>query len=437
MGNRSQLELMGQRLLDTARTELMLAMRFMGPALCSLEPVMDLSTKRVGTDSVSMRYNPTWLMQVYLEHPYIVVRTYLHTILHCLFRHMFGLDEHADEELWDLASDISVESVIDGMDEPAVNRTPSDFREEWYGILEKEVKVLTAERIYRYFLNHEPEYLLKMKLLAEFCADDHVFWRLMSDEKEEKGKLPASQDLKSRQEEWKKTAKRVRSEMKFDAKHAGMGTGSLERILAAETRERTKYRDLLSHFTVNREECRVDPDSFDYVFYTYGMELYGNMPLIEENEFMESNRVRDLVIAIDTSASCSEELLQRFLNETAEVLLDKERFFDLTEIHIVECDTEVKKDVLLKTPDEMTHYLSGFHLCGGGGTDFRPVFRYVEDLQKKGKLRALKGLIYFTDGFGRYPENPPPYEAAFVFWKDDRVCAEDAPDWALSVYLDE
>ena len=34
-------------------------------------------------------------------------------------------------------------------------------------------------------------------------------------------------------------------------------------------------------FTVLKEEIEVDPDSFDPVFYSYGMSLYGNMPLIE------------------------------------------------------------------------------------------------------------------------------------------------------------
>ena len=82
------------------------------------------------------------------------------------------------------------------------------------------------------------------------------------------------------------------------AGRAGSGKGSLTRVLGFDLRERLSYRELLRKFTVIREECRVDPDSFDYGFYHYGMELFGNMPLIEENEFAESDRIRELIMRV-------------------------------------------------------------------------------------------------------------------------------------------
>ena len=45
------------------------------------------------------------------------------------------------------------------------------------------------------------------------------------------------------------------------------------------------------------------------------MEHYGNLPLIEPLEYKEVNRLEELVIAIDTSGSCSRELVQRFLGK--------------------------------------------------------------------------------------------------------------------------
>ena len=84
--------------------------------------------------------------------------------------------------------------------------------------------------------------------------------------------------------------------------------GSLSRILRFESRKRTDYREFLQRFSILREEAGIDLDSFDYGFYYYGMELYGNMPLIEENEFREIRKVDSLVIAIDTSASCQKVL---------------------------------------------------------------------------------------------------------------------------------
>ena len=61
---------------------------------------------------------------------------------------------------------------------------------------------------------------------------------------------------------------------------------------------------------------QTDPDSFDQAFYTYGLSLYGNMPLIEPLETREVQRIQQFVIVIDTSMSCSGELVQRFLEET-------------------------------------------------------------------------------------------------------------------------
>ena len=59
---------------------------------------------------------------------------------------------------------------------------------------------------------------------------------------------------------------------------------SLQDMLQAENRERYDYRQFLRRFSVLKEEIEVDPDSFDPVFYSYGMSLYGNMPLIEPLE---------------------------------------------------------------------------------------------------------------------------------------------------------
>lgn len=92
-----------------------------------------------------------------------------------------------------------------------------------------------------------------------------------------------------------------------------------------------------------REEVSVDMDSFDYGFYMYGLQHYGNMPLIEENEFREAKKIEELVIAIDTSASCKEKLVQQFLNETGAILKHQESFFHKVHIRIIECDNQFKK----------------------------------------------------------------------------------------------
>ena len=54
-------------------------------------------------------------------------------------------------------------------------------------------------------------------------------------------------------------------------------------------------------------------------------------------------------------------------------------------------------------------------LKGFGSTDFRPVFEYVDELLAKGEFENLKGLIYFTDGYGVYPSRMPGYDTIFAF----------------------
>ena len=67
-------------------------------------------------------------------------------------------------------------------------------------------------------------------------------------------------------------------------------------------------------------------DSFDPIYYNLGLELYGNMPLIEPLETKEMKKIEDFVIVLDTSMSCNGSLIRRFLEETYSVLSESESF---------------------------------------------------------------------------------------------------------------
>ena len=62
--------------------------------------------------------------------------------------------------------------------------------------------------------------------------------------------------------------------------------------------------------------------------------------------------------------------------------------------------------------------MENFQLSGGSATDFRPVFAYVAQLQAQGEFTNLRGLVYFTDGMGIYPQKRPPYDTAFVLLEE-------------------
>lgn len=71
---------------------------------------------------------------------------------------------------------------------------------------------------------------------------------------------------------------------------------------------------------------RVNDDEFDYIFYTYGLKLYERMPLIEPLEYKEVKRIKEFVIAIDTSGSVSGELVQKFIQKTYNILKTRKAF---------------------------------------------------------------------------------------------------------------
>ena len=80
--------------------------------------------------------------------------------------------------------------------------------------------------------------------------------------------------------------------------------------------------------------------------------------------------------------------------------------------------------------------MQNVELSGFGGTDFRPVFEYVDDMIQRHEFQNLRGLIYFTDGKGTFPEKAPDYETAFVFIEEGFSIPE-VPSWAIRLVLRE
>ena len=159
------------------------------------------------------------------------------------------------------------------------------------------------------------------------------------------------------------------------------------------------------------------------------------MPLIEPQETREVHRVEDFVIAVDTSMSCKGELIRLFLRETYGVLSESESFFRKVNVHIIQCDEKIQEDVIITDGKELERYMEHFTVKGMGGTDFRPVFSYVNTLIAQGAFRNLRGLIYFTDGYGTFPAKRPLYETAFIFMQEDYRDV-DVPPWAIKLILE-
>ena len=236
--------------------------------------------------------------------------------------------------------------------------------------------------------------------------------------------------------EWRDVASALAVNLQTYAKARGETLSGLVDELEQASHEPVDYSEFLRQFAVPGEVMRLSDDEFDYVYYTYGIDLYGNVPLIEPLEYREEKRVREFVIAIDTSGSVQGEIVRDFVNATFDILKSTESFHSKVHVRILQCDTEVRSEDVITSLDELRDWGRSMKLLGGGGTDFRPVFRHVDALIEAGEFSNMVGLVYFTDGWGEYPDYMPAYRTAFAFYDDD-FRPDTVPPWAIQVVLDK
>ena len=415
----------GRQILMASRDELYLHMRFMDLALSSFFYTSHADAERIASDGRMIYFHPGYLAKLYAQDRRMVNRMYLHLVLHCLFHHLTG-QKNREKELWDISCDIAVESVIDQWKTGAVSLYGTAFRKDIYKRLRKNLKVLTAEGIYKRIRGWELTEAEIKRIGEEFVMDSHSFW-------------PANDQPKMQQEiqnQWQDISEKMELDMETFSEEMSADAGDMVRQMQIENRERYDYREFLKKFAVLKEEIGVDEDSFDYVFYTYGLRMYGNMPLVEPQEWKEVKKVEEFAIVIDTSMSCSGELVKKFLEETYGILKEEETFLHKVNIHIIQCDEKVQEDKKIRDEKELKEYMEHLELKGEGGTDFRPAFEYIARLMEEGEFYSLKGVLYFTDGQGIYPKKKPPFETAFIFMEEEYEDAQ-VPPWAMKLIVCE
>lgn len=410
---------MSGKILAYVRDVLYLEFRYFGTALSELEPVPQEQLVTLATDGMRLYFPPERLVAVFPENDRYLNRLYLHTLLHCLFGHLW-IRGGRDKLLWQVACDIVVEYVMDRMDRPCTRRIAGWLRQQTYQELER--KNVSAAVVYRLLQEKTAEEV--SNLYHEFFADDHHYWP------DEAQTTPVSVAARNR---WSQLARQSQMEQKRNGEEGAQGEQLFQAQMEA-AKNRRSYRDFLKKFAVFREELRIDPEEFDLGFYTYGLRRYGDMPLIEPLETKELRRIQDFVVVVDTSYSTSGELVQGFLQETFYILTGQDNFFHHARIRILQCDEKVQREDVICNRKDMERLFQGFEVLGGGGTDFRPAFSYVNELLEQGAFDNLCGLLYFTDGKGVYPGRKPAYKTAFLFldeYEEDKV-----PPWAMRLRLE-
>lgn len=459
---------LAERVIAVSQNSLLLSLRFMDTAIFRLK--LKEAGRGLATDGKYIYYCSDYILRRYKEEPAQLTRDILHIVLHCIFRHVFVKDD-TDPVFWDLASDIAVENIIASF---GLSCTASKRAADQKAVLEElqsSLKSMNAEQICRYYKEKDlaEEQLSEIRDL--FFSDDHSIWydplageefdaSLLAhgneetntengpegkaertegrdeDEAERPDAAPKNPAPSESELEWERVSKQVQMDLETFSKMRGDSAGDMVQQLKELNRERYDYAAFLRKFSVMGETVKINDDEFDHIFYTYGLKLLGNVPLIEPLEYKEQKRIREFVVAIDTSGSTRGPLVQRFLEKTHSILKSTESFFSKVNLHIIQCDADIREHVIITSQAEFDDYINDLTIKGFGGTDFRPVFKEVDRMVANKEFQHLKGIIYFTDGDGIYPEQKPNYEAAFVFIRNEYDDPK-VPSWAIKLVLND
>lgn len=469
--------------LNVSRNTLSIHLRFMNLAISRLrwlsipdavqeipmlQPLLDETV--LATEGTTIFYDPMGLCKLYAADKNNGPRAYMHLILHGVFRH-FEVKPSVLQPLWDLACDMAVEGVINDLNLPMhTNAQAAGQVQVLQQIAPRVNNLLTAEKLYTYLRMNPPSETEFTRLKRLFSPDNHALWYAptarvaMAEEQaagdngggtsgtsqrgqpndgqpddgqpEDASTAQAQAALSALLQDWQHIAEQMQTDLETFHKQRGDEAGGMMQNLRAVNREKYDYTAFLKKFAVMGEAMRINDDEFDYVFYSYGMQLFPEkrMPLIEPLEYKDVKHIREFVIAIDTSGSVMGEQVQAFLQKTYNILQSTESFFSRINVHIIQCDADIQEDIKITSREDFDRYLQTMTIKGLGGTDFRPVFRRVDEMIQDGEFANLKGLIYFTDGYGLFPERMPAYKTAFVFVEDGCEIPE-VPVWAMRLVL--
>ena len=393
--------------LDLARRRLLSSSPWLAPALGRLEGEARPGLERPSTDGARLCY-PEGMSADELA------RALAHCTAHCLLGHVF--ERRSDGLSADMAAALLLDQALPEFCAPRGDPLFTLAKHRLSGVPLQ--SVAEAMKKDAFFAEHADA------LRALLRVDDHDLWASERPFRFSGGSGEGWRGL------WRRYGNRLQGE------RLGRSPGDIAKTVALGAAPNRSYRALLTRYAVTREEAGEDPDAFEYGLYAYGLDRYGNMPLIEPAECRELKRIDELVIVIDTSGSCIEALTVRFLNETRAMLADEQLFANRFNLHILQCDAQVRRDDHITCVRDFERYIDGLRVVGGGGTDFRPAFERIDKLVGRGAFRRLPAALFLSDGLGLFPAKPPEYETVFILYKHHGD-AIDVPSWARTLVLEE
>lgn len=400
-------------------------------------PETEWTKQGSGTDLVRLYWNADEVLGLFAKGTERLERRCLHLLLHGIYLHALRGGGRT-ERIWWLACDLMTEYRIDRMQVPGFERPIPGERSRWYQRIREEKVRFREGALAGWLTGLEPCVLEELEKI--FRKDDHAWWRTEApacaqSRTEEPVRSGETVRLSEAVHRWRAVFEQTELLQEEHRRQAGGSAGAGRQQIVLEKERGYDYRQFLKQFAVEQEELSLDLDSFDPIPYDYSRRMYERLVFLEPLEYRDMRRLQEFVIAIDTSGSCSGEVVKRFLTETWEIFQEKENFFRDMRIHLIQCDCAVQEHVCITCEEEWERYLEQMTVKGHGDTDFTPVFRLTDRLIQEGELKNLKGLLYFTDGDGIYPDQRPEYDTAFVFLNEELQKGR-APSWAQTLTLD-
>ena len=354
--------------LAQAKTKLMLENPYFGTLVTSIELRINNNIASFRPLGDVLEYNDEYLEVLSVgEVATVLANSAMHQ---ALFHSERGKDRVSS--VWNLASDYAINDLLveNGFMLPPMANYASRFER------------LYAEQIYTILLGELD--------LKESDADPQ-------DEKQsnEPNKEAEEQDMPEEllaQEEYELLLEQLNIKLE---KQGELPKG-IERFVESKSEAKVSWRDELYRYVNShaKSDYRMFPPSKKHLY--RGIAL----PSIYGEELK-------IIVAIDTSASIDDELLKLFLAELYEIM----QVFTHYVIELIECDATIQ-NIQRLTPQEPLDPI----LKGGGGTNFKPVFDYVMELNEE-----FKFLIYFTDGKGSFPNYEPNIDVLWVMQKNSDI----------------
>lgn len=392
------------------------------------------------TDGIHLFYQPEKIQDLYANRMLKnTEKKYLHLVIHGLLGHFSSYSKLGQDPLWDAVMDYEVNMITGSMlcsDVEGVGRKRLGTRGlYWYA--KKRMNVEAQLRNFRDWDNH-----------AVWERGKEIIIHTSQGGNDSKGDdsppmgigIPKEEIEENIRQKWKnihemiglgKEVKEQNLKKMIRGKMQGYVGGDEEEIYEAGAENRNSYREYILQYIRERETLKEQEGTIDKMLYSFGFEFYGDVALIEPEEFSENKVLDKVVIAVDTSGSCHGETMNEFLRETKNLLQDISEISSFREVILMQCDAEIQKEEHFGSAAEFPEK-NFWKMKGFGGTDFRPVFEKVEEIVKE-EQGEIDFLVYFSDGYGAFPKEKPKYPVIFVLpEKNERI-----PEWVIPVFLEE